>query len=94
MSNNSESVERTVGSNPGSKLESQESNRSDSVNSSKMPARDARTSKPGSYAGSPSGRPDTVPKDSSADAEQSVDDADRDEASRQTSEAQDESGQL
>lgn len=90
MSNNSESVERIAGPNPGS---TSESNRSDTVNSSKMPVGDGRSSKPGSYAGSPSGEPDTMPEDGTK-TEQLSDEADRGKPSRQTSEAQNESGQL
>ena len=73
-----------------------ESNGSDSVPSSKMPLRDGRTSKPGSYAGSPSGHPETVPEASNrsgTDPDQSSDEADRGKSSRQTSEAEDEAGQ-
>ncbi|KAA6458211.1 hypothetical protein DYQ86_20025 [Acidobacteria bacterium AB60] len=92
MSNNSESVERVVGANPGSKLDPEGPDRSDAVNSSKMPVRDARTSKPGNYAGEPSGRPETVPD--SSGAQQAAGEADAGGPSRQTSEAQEEKGQL
>ncbi len=90
MSNNSESVERIVGSNPGSKTTPPDAKSSEAVNSGKMPVRDARTSKPGNNLGPPSGRPETVP----GETENSGATADQDGPSRQTTEAQDEKGQL
>jgi hypothetical protein len=90
MSNNSESVERIVGSNPGSTATPSAAKSSEAVNSGKMSVSDARTSKPGSHAGQPSGRPQTEP----GEAENSSGNADQDGPSRQTTEAQDEKGQL
>jgi hypothetical protein len=92
MPNNSESVERILGSKPGSAVAPSDSKRTDAVNSGKTPVRDASTAKADRQAAESSGRPRTMPNDS--DTEHSGGDADCGEPSRQTSEAQDEAGQV